>query len=127
MNKNIQVVMQSFYGNRTITEIKAEDFNHMLLGILDKEVIDINDYQIDRSIIKVPNTENIVIVFNKHQEEEYRQYRENDSEQHIPTVYIPEENIKLYSRCIVCRMNDDGCFESLQDEDFDKFMKYLTE
>lgn len=126
MNKNIQVVMQSFYGNRTITEIKVEDFDHMLLGILDKEVVDINNYQTDRSIIKVPHTENIVIVFNKHQEEEYRQYRENDSEQHIPTVYIPEADVKLYSRCIVCRMND-GCFESLQEKDFDKFMKYLTE
>ena len=44
----------------------------------------------------------------------------------IPII-IPENNIKIYSKCIVCRMNNDGEFESLQNEDFEKIVNYLSE
>ena len=121
MSKEIKVMMQGFYGNRTIVTIKEEDFDYMMLGILDKKLIPIDKDRIDRSIIHIPNAEHIVIVYNKH-EEEKRKSQTNIK----PLVNIPEGEISLFSRCIVCRMNNDGEFESLQTEDFEKFICYLA-
>ena len=38
---------------------------------------------------------------------------------------IPELDLTLYSRCLVCRMNADGTFASLEKEDFEKFRQGL--
>ena len=122
MNTAIKVMMQSFYGNRTITEIKEEDFDYILLGILDKQLIPIDKDRVNRSIIHIPFEEYIVIVYNKYQEEEKKK-----GANITPVVNIPESNISLFSRCIVCRMNNEGKFESLQTEDFEKFIDYLAE
>ena len=122
MNTTIKVMMQGFYGNRTITEIKEEDFDYVILGILDKKLIPIENDKIDRSVIRIPSAEYIVIVYNKHQEEEKRRNTNIN-----PIVNIPEANISLYSRCAICRMDNEGNFESLQTEDFDKFINYLAE
>ena len=37
-----------------------------------------------------------------------------------PLAIIPERDIVLYSRCIVCRMNEVGEFEDLENEDYIK-------
>lgn len=113
----IYIVAQAFYGNRTETEISREEIDHFILGYLDSS-IKITE-KIDRTIVRVPNTKNIVIVYNKYKEENHSNMN--------PLAVIPENNIKIYSRCIVCRMNDNGEFESLQGEDYDQFMKYLAE
>lgn len=113
----IYIVAQAFYGNRIETEISREEIDHFILGYLDSS-IKITE-KIDRTIVRVPNTENIVIVYNKYEEENHSNMN--------PLAIIPENNIKIYSRCIVCRMNDNGEFESLQGEDYDQFMKYLAE
>ena len=114
----INIVAQAFYGNRTATEINREEIDRFILGYLD-DSIEITS-QIDRTIVSVPNTNNIVIVYNKHEE--------NKTDNNVkPLVIIPENDIEIHSRCIVCRMNDDGEFESLQNDDFDKFIKYLAE
>lgn len=113
----ISIVAQAFYGNKTETEISKNNIDHFILGYLDNS-IEITS-PIDRTIVHVPNTDNVVIIYNKYQEEKHM--NEN------PLTYIPENNIKIYSRCIVCRMNESGEFESLEYEDFDKFMKYLAE
>ena len=42
------------------------------------------------------------------------------------TANIPELGLVLNSRCIICRMDDEGNFTSIEDEDFDKVMKYLA-
>lgn len=122
MNETIKVMIQGFYGNRTITEIKEEDFDYILQGILDKEIIPIKKDRIGRSIIHIPNAEHIVIVYNHYQEEEKKKGTNIK-----PVVNIPEGNISLHSRCIICRINDKGKFESLQTKDFDKFIDYLAE
>ena len=43
-----------------------------------------------------------------------------------PLATIPELDLTLYSRCLVCRMNADGTFASLEKEDFEKFIDYLA-
>lgn len=119
MKKNlINIVAQAFYGNRTTTEISREEIDSFILGYLDDSIKITSE--IDRTIIHVPNTDNVVIVYNK--------YEENKIDSNArPLVIIPENDIKIYSRCIVCRMNNDGEFESLQNNDYNKFMKYLAE
>ena len=87
--------------------------------------------KIDRTIINIPNTDNLVIVYNKYNEEEALKRKEEafaeDGYETKPLVTIPENNIKLYSRCIVCRMNENRELESLQNGDYEKFVKYLAE
>lgn len=127
-NKSLNIVTQAFYGNRVATEVKPENVNRFILGYLHDFPI---DYPIDRTIVKVPNTKNIVIVYNKHKEDEWKERKEKvlKEENYVikPLAVIPEENIEIYSRCIVCRMNKDGELESLHRNDYKKFMKYLAE
>lgn len=129
MNNLISIVAQAFYGNRTGTEIRKENVDSFILGHIDG-----NSYKediVDRTIISVPNTDNIVIVYNKYEEEkrlnDKKEYFAEDNYELKPVVVIPENNIKLYSRCIVCRMNDNGELDSLKDGDYEKFVNYLAE
>ena len=125
----VRVVAQAFYGNRTTTEIEPKNLDRFVLGYIDN-YIEVYE-KIDRTIINVPNTDNIVIVYNKYEEEkELKRKEELLKEKNYvkkPLAVIPEENIEIYSRCIVCRINEDGEIESLQNEDYNKFMKYLAE
>jgi hypothetical protein len=129
MNNTINIVAQAFYGNKVGTSIKIENMDSFILGNLDG----INsDYEkVDRTIVKIPNTDNLVIVYNKYFEENERKRKEdlfkNDNYILKPTATIPEINLELYSRCIVCRVNDNGEFESLRDGDFKKFEQYLAD
>lgn len=130
MNNNlISIIAQAFYGNRTGTEIKKENVDRFILGILDNS-IPISE-TVDRTIIPIPNLENLVIVYNKHQEaqklKDKVEYFKEDGYELKPLAFIPEENLEIYSRCIVCRMNDDGELESLEEGDYEKFIKYLAE
>lgn len=129
-NKNIiTIVSQAFYGNRVETRIKLENLDRFILGYISSE-LEVSE-EIDRTIINLPNTDDIVLIYNKHQEERKLQEKEMLLERKNyalkPLAIIPELDLKLYSRCIVCRMNEQGEFESLKEEDFDKFMKYLCE
>ena len=128
MKKIILIVAQAFYGNRTITEIREDNIDRFILGYL-SDSLPIKE-KIDRSIIHIPGSDNIVLIYNKYQEEKEREFRdrilEEDNTKMKPLAVIPEMDLVLYSRCIACRMNKDGEFESLEDEDFNKFMKYLT-
>lgn len=129
VNKStISIVAQAFYGNRTGTEIKPERVDAFILGYMDDTI---GKYEkVDRTIVSVPNTDNIVIVYNKYQEEERLQRKEellnNEGYELKPVAVIPENNIEIYSRCIVCRI-DNGKLVSLQDGDYEKFAKYLAE
>lgn len=129
MNNSIKVVTQAFYGNRTGTEINRENVDSFILGNLDG--INGKNERVNRTIINVPNTDNIVIIYNKYQEEERLQRKEellkNENYRLKPLAVIPENNIEIYSRCIVCRMNEHGELESLKSGDYEKFVKYLAE
>ena len=129
MNNTISIVAQAFYGNRTGTNIKKEDVDSFILGNLDG-INGSNDI-VNRTIVRVPNTDNIVIVYNKHEEEKRLKDKEDyfakDNYELKPVVVIEEDGIEIYSRCIVCRINDNGELESLKDGDYEKFVNYLAE
>lgn len=124
----ISIVTQAYYGNRTATEISTEKLDRFIIGCLHDFPI---DYPLDRTIIKVPNTDNIVLVYNKYKEAERRELKEKVLKEENynlkPLAVIPEENIELYSRCIACRMKENGELESLQDNDYNKLINYLCE
>lgn len=124
----IAIMTQAFYGNRTCTEVLPENIDRFILGYLD-DSFPVTD-PIDRTIVKVPNTDNLVIIYNKYQEErrlhDKEKYYLEDNYVLKPLAVIPELNLELYSRCIVCRMNEKGELESLQDDDYKKFVHYLA-
>ena len=62
----INIVAQSFYGNRTATEVSKENIDAFILGYMDNNVP--SEKPIDRTIVRIPNTDNIVIVYNKYKE-----------------------------------------------------------
>ena len=124
----IGIMTQAFYGNRTLTEVYEKNLDRFILGYLD-DSFKVSS-PIDRTIVRIPHTENLVIIYNKYQEEETLQYKEKyyleDNYVLKPLAIIPELNLELYSRCIVCRMNEQGELESLQDDDYKKFIQYLA-
>ncbi len=126
--KSIYIIAQAFYGNRTGTEIDVEDMDRFILGYLSDD-ISISE-PIDRTIVRIPDTEDLVLVYNKFQEEKTRKqnarWEKEEGCHSRPLAEIPELDLVLYSRCIVCRMNADGSFDNLRKGDSDKFMKYLA-
>lgn len=130
MNKDLSsIVSQAFYGNRVSTEIKKENLDRFILGYVDSR-IPVTE-KLDRTIINIPNTNNIVLIYNKYQEEEKLKSKEEllkkENYKLKPLATIPESNVEIYSRCVVCRMNENGELESLQSGDYEKFVKYLSE
>ncbi len=128
-NRLIKVVSQAFYGNRTGTEILPEEIDQIVLGWLDRKLFLRMHEKIDRTIIRVPGTEKLVLIYNKYAEERSLE----DKEQYIregykikPLAAIPELEIVLYSRCVACRMDSDGTLRSLEKEDYDILWKYLA-
>ena len=109
------MLVQGFYGNRTLVDIGEEDINKTLNC----------DSDVDRVVVKIPNTENLVLIYSKSREEESRKEKEKYNLK--PLAFITENDIEIYSRCIVCRQNSDGHFVSFEEEDFDKVTKYLAE
>lgn len=124
----LTIVTQAFYGNRVSTRIERSRLDAFILGHLDGDIFE--DEKTDKEVIKVPNTDHLVIVYNKQREEQdliKKDYLlENENYELKPLAIIPEMNLKIYSRCIVCRINENGEFESLQNEDYEKFMNYLA-
>lgn len=127
-NNLINIVAQAFYGNKTATEIDRNKVDRFVIGSLDDYPI---DYPIDRTIVKVPNTENIVLVYNKHKEKDMRELKEKALKEANyvmkPLAVIAEENIEIYSRCIACRIDEHGELQSLLDEDYNKLIGYLAD
>ena len=123
VRRGITIIAQAFYGNRTRTEINPDKIDAFILGHLDNRVFE--GEKIDRSIIKIPGTDNLVLVYNKYEEEgagnPVHGYKPK------PLAVIPEMDIRIFSRCIVCRMNNGGELESLEPEDLGKFVRYLAE
>ena len=125
----ITVMAQAFYGNRVITETTADRIDNLVLGWTGEMLL--KNEKIDRTILPVPGSDQVVLVYNKYQEEEERARREKmlREEGYVlkPLATIPEKGIELYSRCIACRMDKDGALKSLQQEDDKVLMKYLAE
>ena len=127
-NELICIISQAFYGNRTGTEIRRENIDRFILGYQTDD-FDVTE-AIDRTVIHLPGSDNLVLVYNKYQEEERLKVKERalreDNYVIKPLAAIPELNREIYSRCVVCRMNADGVFESLAEGDFEIWDCYLA-
>lgn len=119
MKNDIMVMMQGFYGNRTMTEITDdESLDRLLQGWTIKPPIPL-DYEMDRTYIHVPKNDNIVFIYNKHVEE-------NDLKSGMKaTVNIPEMDITLHCKVIACRCESDGKLSDLLPEDIKTVEKYF--
>ena len=71
-NNLINVVAQGFYGNKTEVKIYVENMDSFILGCMDASIV---NERTDRTIIHIPNTDGIVVVYNKYQEEEALDYK----------------------------------------------------
>lgn len=127
-NELIYIVTQAFYGNRTGTEIRGDEVDAFILGYQDGEIP--ATALVDRTIVHLPGSDKRVLVYNKHREAE----RLKDKERYFaeegyvlkPLAVIPELGMEIYSRCIVCRMNDAGELESLGRGDHEIWGRYLA-
>ena len=126
--ENIFIISQAFYGNRTGTEIRRENIDRFILGYQTDD-FDVTE-PIARTVVHLPGSDDVVLIYNKYHEEERlvdkeRALRE-DNYILKPVASIPEANLDIYSRCIVCRMNADGVFESLGEGDYEIWGRYLA-
>ena len=126
--ERIDIITQAFYGNRTHTRIRGDEIDWFIIGDLSPSAADKSNKGVelsrDREIIRIPGTEELVLIYNK--SAEAASLQEKTKYDIKPLAEIPEMGLTIYSRCIVCRMNRDGSFESLKPEDCEKFMKYLA-
>lgn len=116
-NEKIKVIAQAFYGNRVETDVSREKVDELILGY----PIDFSSDEVDRTIVNIPNENGLVIVYNKKQENDKGSHAEN------PLAVIPELNISLYSRCIACRIDENGKLASIENGDYEKIIKYFAE
>lgn len=118
-------------GNGTeVTTMQKEAVDYFILGYTGLPREGMVDDKIDRTIVHIPNEENLVVLYNKHFEErEAKRRYELLSEYNytlLPTIRIDEIGLVLYSTCVVCRLAEDGSVESIGDGDYAKFKHYLS-
>ena len=127
---SIGIISQAFYGNRTYTEIDIEDMDLFIHGYLDRNCASEEGRDSSgRTVVKVPGSEDIVLIYDQNQEHRVLQGMEKEKEdgyERRPLAEIPELDLTLYSRCIVCRLEKDGSFASIRQEDCSRFMQYLA-
>ena len=121
-NNNIAIIAQQFYGNRTATEIRKDDIDAFLLGCTSSVDLSLMGENVDKEIVKVPGTDNIVIVYDKNQENEtIRDGRVNNI-----SCEISEIGFEIHSRCFACRIDENGELQSLEKGDAEKFIDYFV-
>lgn len=131
------------YGkNRSLVTSKKEEMLGYFLG----------DSEEAKAIIKLPNTDNLIVAYNKHREAEFLQEREKysnmnqddidqlsgwdkdlaemykeDKYRNQVSVVIPEENITIHTCCIFCHLDENGSLTSIENKDFKTIKRYLAE
>ena len=133
--EEIGVIAQEFYGAGTMLAIIPKKKIHRFLAgwltdtgmrnvngkiirvpLLDEELGDLT-----YTIINIPDTENLVLLYNNAKEENYK------NEGMKVTVNIPELDLTLHSTCFICRQNEQTKeFESVKDGDLKIVKKYLV-
>lgn len=136
----IEIIAQCFYGNRTGTNVKPENIDAFLKGWTDVQYYDPETEPVNRKLIHVPADENVVIVYDRIEEENYltvefpetyeligKSYKEGTGRELTPYVscHIPELDITLHTRCFACRIDENGNFCSLRPGDVRKFIDYF--
>lgn len=129
-NDLIEIIAQAFYGNRTGTAIRAEEVDAFILGYLDSTIFGDEEAAraaANRQIVNVPGTKDVVLLYNKDEEteclEDKERYFQRDGYVLKPLATIPELGVEIYSRCIACRMDENGKLQSLQAEDYKVLIK----
>lgn len=124
----ITIIAQGYYGNRTMTEIRREEIDKFIAGDHSTDGIQRNDYHPeDRQVIHIPGTDNLVLIYNKFREDKWLEYARGKEWKSKPAAVIPELGLEICTCCIVCRIDPDGTFQSLEPEDLKKFINYLAE
>ena len=118
----IFIIAQRFYGNRTGLEVERADVDSFLLGYTSSEDLLLTGEIVDRKIVKVPGTENIVIVYDQNQENE----RVSDGYTESVSCRIPEINFEIHTRCFACRIDANGKLQSLKNGDGEKLIEYFV-
>lgn len=118
-------------GNGTeVTTMQKEAVDYFILGYTGLPREGMVDDKIDRTIVHIPNEENLVVLYNKYFEErEVQRKQEVLAENNyvlMPTIHIDEIGLNLYSTCVVCRLADDGSVKSIVADDYAKFKQYLS-
>ena len=136
----IFVIAQHFYGNGTGVTIRWDEVDAFLNGDLDCKADPGKEPSPDRRIVPVPGNEHIVIVYDQKQEDDYvnvkfpedyarhgKEYKEQWGEEleMVVSCRIPEIDLLLHTRCIACRMDDQGPLQSLEEGDEETVMKYF--
>ena len=128
----INVLAQAIYGNRTEIAVKMENFDALMSGWLDYKLFDAKREKIDRTIVHLPNDKSgkVVVVYNKYHEEEQIVNNKRSFEERgytaKPLCSIPELNLEIYSRCFLCRIDDNGELQSVQPEDIELVENYFA-
>lgn len=128
----INVLAQAIYGNRTEIAVKMENFDALMSGWLDYKLFDAKREKIDRTIVHLPNDKSgkVVVVYNKYHEEEEivnnKRWLEECGYTAKPLCSIPELNLEIYSRCFLCRIDDNGELQSVQPEDIELVDNYFA-
>lgn len=136
----IFIVAQCFYGNRTGLEIEREGSDAFLLGHTSLVDFSQTGEKIERKIVRVPSTDNIVIVYDQLQEDHYvnvkfpeqhaehaEEYKEHTGREFTMqvTCKIPEIDFEIHTRCFACRIDENGELHSLENGDGEKFIDYF--
>ena len=73
-NELISIISQAFYGNRTGTEIRRENIDRFILGYQTDD-FDVTE-PVDRTIVHLLGSDTLVLIYNKHREEERLEVKE---------------------------------------------------
>ena len=125
-------VIQAYYGNRTGINFTEESVDKLIMGSPNVHFWEVykKEGKVDRSMIPIPGEEGLVLLYNKYQEEktlvEKEEWYQKEGYVQKPLAEISELNIKLYSRCLACRVDEENKVASLREEDYEKVMKYLA-
>lgn len=125
----IHVMVQAFYGNCVITMVDTKDADRLIHGnptfMYEK---------VDRKTVRVPDHENLVILYDAGEEERLRERfaklmkeRRTESGGPKPLCVIPEYSLELYSRPLACRMDESGKLLSIEQEDIEIICRYFVE
>ena len=124
MNNMLTIVTQEFYGNRTITSVFEDELDWFLIGWVDADLgktLKGEWEKIARKEIDIPNTD-FVLIYNPKEEE--KKIKDGDSN---VLGRIPELNLEIHSRCLICRRDKDGNLVSITPDDYKNAIKYLAE
>lgn len=115
--KPFNVFTMGFYGNRTVVPCyKDGDINKILSGWLDEELMNKMAEPIDRQFVKIPNSDCYVLYDGNMKVDE-----------HTKVVFsIPEQNVNIYGRCVICRYENDE-IKGIEDNDYETFSKYIVD